>query len=366
MLNFETASDSLIIEKKEDWEPIVELPEDYNLPAFNSAELIPGENQTIQHPEIISSISAHEKLLPNAKVQVAYGPHYIESTSIDDYLRHIGSEYRFYEGACERMRQWDNKYLFLELHKKAIVHRFHSLKERYDGERTRADQNQAVSAREHSVVWDKYFNDLGIHGFRSETTQMEDYLDGIDQYFVLDHKAMLSDGEEESDSIYIGVQRSFEDKNLEVTKSPLRYIPEHLDLGPIYRVYWHDRDADYANVYDRLTTQRDKKLRAEAETSKMSYLDYLEKESKRRGISQKEFFKRRHLPAIERVIPGGRAQQYKFVFEVLTETYNQLRHYYEQEQNLARRQRLERDIAVVDLALKKAHESQEQSEDFHV
>ena len=159
MSYFEAPAGAKVDKQNIDWALAEKLPDDYRLPSFNSVELIGGENQIIDHPEIINPLPENKKLSPHMKAHIAYGHQYSEMSTVDEYLQHIGSSFRIYENICDRLRHFDNKMIFLELHKKAIIDRFQRYKEiaaKFDHEGTSEGQNQAESTREHAVVWDKF------------------------------------------------------------------------------------------------------------------------------------------------------------------------------------------------------------------
>lgn len=330
--------------------------------SFNSSDLVPGENQVIDHPEIVQGLKDGSFVSPKTPLIVAYGPDYSEEDTLAEYLKNIGSNYDEFKQAYEQADHKDVKNILLELHKRAVVRRFNSatkLDKFYDKEGTPKGELRAEGVREHSLVFDKYINDLGIFGVESSTAMVGDYKDGIDQYLILDPVAMSTDGEDTGRKVHIGIQRSFDDKSEEVLESHTRYVPELISEGPISRVFWRDREVDYRAVHDRLMDMRREKLLTEAERQHLSLLEYTDAQAKQKKVSAKEFMQGVRLAPISKALPRGEQQQYELVQEILDNTLDQLENYLNSETNPNYIKKLDRDISAIKLALTKIAESRE-------
>ncbi|MFH0873844.1 MAG: hypothetical protein V1846_03335 [Candidatus Komeilibacteria bacterium] len=309
------------------WPLVKELPPDYQLPAFGSNEVIGGEDIKIEHPEIISVIPSGTVLKAETLIQVSYAPRRLETMNFATYLRNLGSHYIEYERLTAQEPDMSFGEMMVKLHKIGIKERheaYRRLERKFGKEGSKAEQNQAVSRHEHSLLVCKAINDLGIPGIQAEQAPKEDYLDEIDEYLILDPIAMETNGTESGTPIYIGIQRSFENKLDEVRRNPVKYIAEKAGQGAIFRFFLPDEDENYQDIYEKLVNRRDALLEKEAKQQGMTIVEYIEQSARRKGLSEKKFMqsKLQSIP-ITKYLPHGEQQQIAWAKQILGEAEEQ-------------------------------------------
>ena len=182
------------------------------------------------------------------------------------------------------------------------------------------------STREHAVIWRKMINNLGLAEISAVSgSTVNDNIDGIDEYLRLD-LAALGLGEE-GDVHYIGVQRSFLDKQEEINRKHIAYLPEAPEVGAVFRVFLRDQNGDY-DMFDDVMDGRTQKIRTEAEAAHQELGTYIEAQAKKKGISVKMYMDERleRIP-IEKFLPQGELQEISWVKDIVQKTLYQLETY---------------------------------------
>ena len=240
-----------------------------------------------------------------------------ETMSFDDYLAIMRVSYGEYFKKLKSEKDKTQAEILKELHQGKIDERTAKAitkNKEYTKEEARRDNLQQETAKDHSPLFAKTFNDLGIDGLKAEgSLPRSDYLDEIDDYLVLDSKSLETNGEQEGKEIYIGIQRSFSEKKV---KRPVELIPEQIDRGPIFKVTVIEKLDEYMDENEETYWQKLLNMRtAKAKEVSMSPDQYA-KTQRNEGLS-----------AIAKVLPGGEKQQIAKVQTVLETVRNQLKIY---------------------------------------
>jgi hypothetical protein len=262
---------------------------------------------------------------------VIVNPHGEEERSIPFmvYLQCMGfASYADYEDYCFDHQGETQENIFRSAQREAIEWRLHRADELEREREARADRSreqQQISKYEHSLIWCKMINNLGLSELSAVPgSEVDDSLCGIDEYLKID----LSELEPGNDEVrYIGIQRSFNDKLTQVQLDPIRHLPEMPTIGAIYRVFIRDRAEDY-KVHDAVIEARAKKLREEAGAQGQDVNEYIAQQAKKKNIDVKTYMLQRleRVP-IQNFLPHGELQEIAWVKEVIEKTLYQLETY---------------------------------------
>ena len=180
------------------------------------------------------------------------------------------------------------------------------------------DNLQRETTEDHSRLFNKTINDLGVPGLESKTAPAPaDYFNGVDEILALDHEALETDGEKSGRPIHIGIQRSFADKKREVTSDPISFIPERPEIGAVFTAFIQEDLDEY--IDKRTGTSIWQKL-----------LDVRSAKARAAGMDPKQFAKLKRnegMPTIDKVLPGGVRDQVAKVKKVLKAVSSQLEAY---------------------------------------
>lgn len=283
----------------------------------------------------------------------------------EGYLDMFGSNYHEYLRVLkekERVGKQDahsdvtrrQQALLFDVHRAAINRRTEDvrmLRARYERTRLSAEDFQQET-RAHSETFRKLFDDLNIPGLGSaEARRRNDYQDTIDDFILLDPEALSTGAEDDTDTgkpdydryLHIGVQRTFgsqgtshdafesdQVKQKKIQDKPLYWIPEHLEWGPVARVYLRERLEDYgiegkggqSNYTERLYTLRAKQSREQgvaANTLELPPLYRVLGDSPAEGKEQQHLWARQVLTRILKKFEGYAAsalsEDQKEIFE---------------------------------------------------
>lgn len=239
-----------------------------------------------------------------------------------EYLARLGISHARYFQAM-KTRPMDSPIQILrDLHQEVIAERSTAAlrqHKKYTSERADRDNLQQETAKDQGPFFRQTINDLGIDGLEvREAPFRVDYLDGIDEIIQLDHKALETNGEEvASQPVKIGLQRSFSDKEEEIRRDRIRFIPEDPEAGLIFRVFILEKLEDYTDLagetslYQKLLDLRAKKAREQG----------LDPTTYARGK------KNEGLPTVDKVLSGGINEQVARTLRVLSEIKKQLGSY---------------------------------------
>ena len=298
-------------------ESTVEAAEEERESFVEFQDIDSGKKRVI-HPEIIGGIDGILKELDLVEVS---GLGDVEEMSFGEYLRRIGVNYDYYYKSSKTDPEIDQNKILKNLHQESIDKRTAAAirKHReFTKESANHDNLQQETARDHSRLFNKTINDLGIDGLESQPAPAQvDYLDGVDEILVLDHEALESGGERSGQKFHVGIQRSFSDKKGEVTRDPIRFIPEKPEIGVLFRVFIKEDLDEY--VDEKTGTSIWQKL-----------LDVRSAKARAAGMDPKQFAKLKRnegMPTIDKVLPGGVRDQVAKVKSVLRAVSSQLEAY---------------------------------------
>lgn len=272
----------------------------------------------VVHPEIISAIDRifreTDKVELNSLGQ-------IKLLTFGEYLQRLGVSYADYYRVAKSEANKDQNEILRNLHQEAIDKRIGAATRKhreYTRESSVRDNLQQETAKDHSQVFLKTVNDLGIDGLEAELVPEQlDYLDGIDEMLTLDPQSLQSRGETSGQAIHFGIQRSFRDKGREVSSDPIRFIPERPELGALFRVFIKEELSDYIDektgesVWQKLLNIRTAKARAS-------------------GVDPSEYSRvqrNQGLSSVDKVLSGGVKEQIRRVKNILQNVKDQLQAY---------------------------------------
>ncbi len=272
----------------------------------------------VVHPYIESPIDG--VLKEGDSVEIS-GLGQTKSLLFGDYLRRMGVAYADYYRVSKGDPAKDQNEILRDLHQEAINKRTRAAirkHQEYTRESATRDNLQQETADDHSRVFLKTINDLGIDGLGAEPVPEQlDYLDGIDEILTLDPESLQSGGEKSGSVIRFGIQRSFKDKKREVISDPIRFVPEMPEIGVLFRVFIKENLSDYIDektgesIWQKLLDIRTAKARAS-------------------GIDPQEFAKiqrNQGLSSVDKVLSGGVKEQIRRVVNILQNVQDQLRAY---------------------------------------
>lgn len=272
----------------------------------------------VVHPEIISTIDRIFRETDRVEIS-SLGQ--IKLLTFGEYLQRLGVSYADYYRVVKGGPDKDQNEILRRLHQEAIDKRTRAAirkHQEYTKESATRDNLQQETAKDHSQVFLKTVNDLGIDGLEAELAPEQfDYLDGIDEILTLDPESLQSAGEKSGQGIHFGIQRSFNDKTKEVTSDPLRFIPEKPELGVLFRVFIKEELSDYIDektgesIWQKLLNIRSVKARAS-------------------GLDPSEFAKSQRnqgLSSVDKVLSGGVKEQIRRVKNILQNIKDQLQVY---------------------------------------
>ncbi len=270
------------------------------------------------HPEIISAIDKIFRETDRVEIS-SLGQ--IKVLSFGEYLQRLGVSYADYYRVSKSGPDKDQNEILRALHQEAINKRIRvALRkhQEYTKESATYDNLQQETAKDHSRVFLKTINDLGIDGLSAELAPEQfDYLDGIDEIVTLDPESLQSSGEKNGPVIRFGIQRSFKDKKREVMSDPIRFIPEQPEIGVLFRIFIKENLSDYIDektgesIWQKLLNIRSAKARAS-------------------GVDPNEFSKvqrNQGLSSVDKVLSGGVKEQIRRVKNILQNVQDQLRTY---------------------------------------
>lgn len=272
----------------------------------------------VVHPEIISSIDRIFRETDRVEVS-SLGQ--VKLLTFAEYLQRLGVSYYDYNRVAKSGPDKDQNEILRRLHQEAIDKRTRVAirkHQEYTRESATRDNLQQETAKDHSQVFLKTVNDLGIDGLEAEfAPEQLDYLDGIDELLTLDQESLQSSGEKSGQVIHFGIQRSFKDKRKDVAGDPLRFIPEKPELGVLFRVFIKEELSDYIDektgesIWQKLLDIRSAKARASgADPSEFS------KSQRNQGLS-----------SVDKVLSGGVKEQIRRVKNILQNINDQLQAY---------------------------------------
>lgn len=272
----------------------------------------------VVHPYIESPI---DSILKEGDSVEIGGLGQTKSLLFGDYLKRIGVAYADYYRMSKSNPSKDQNEVLRDLHQEAINKRTRvALRkhQQYTSESAIRDNLQQETAKDHSQVFLKTINDLGIDGLEAELVpEQVDYLDGMDEMLTVDPESLQSGGEKSGSVIYFGIQRSFRDKSKEVAEDPIRFIPEKPEIGVVFRVFIKENLSDYIDektgesIWQKLLDIRNAKARAS-------------------GVDPNEFAKTHRnqgLSSVDKVLSGGVKEQIRRVKNILQNVQDQLRVY---------------------------------------
>jgi hypothetical protein len=276
-----------------------------------------GKSRVI-HPEIKGSINRVLNEYDNVEV-ISLGQ--VKKLTFAEYLRRIGVDYEYYSMVVMGNPDIDQNEILRRLHQQAVDKRTKTAARKhaeYTRESATRDNLQQETAKDHSAVFLQTVNDLDVYGLSAQSVVgRHDYLDGIDEILILDHESLQSSGEKKGRSVYVGIQRSFEDKKAEVVRDPIRFIPEKPEAGAVFRVFIEEKLEDYIDIKTGIS--RWQKL-----------LDMRTVRAKEAGLDPREFArtkKNQGMPAVKNVLSGGVEEQLQRVENVLQNIKEQLESY---------------------------------------
>lgn len=283
--------------------------EQNNLSSFSFMEN--GSEYIVKHPLIMGEIPLHE----DGEVKVILAEETMTLT-LGEYLQRLGISYQRYFREVKVYPDKDRQVILKDLHQEVVDKRTSITNDKikeYTQERAHRHNWQQETARDHSPFFIKTINDLGLDGLLAKTVSpRHDYLDGIDELIEFDAQALMTGGQNSGPKVIIAIQRSFEDKEAEVVKDPIRFFPENPEQGPIFRVFLKEDLTDYM---DNQVTFMQK------------LLDLRSKKAVQEGLSPAAYAKdkpRQGLPAVAKVLPGGVTEQIKRTTRVLNAIQEQL------------------------------------------
>lgn len=272
----------------------------------------------VVHPYIESPI---EGILKEGDSVEISGLGQTKSLLFGDYLRRMGVAYADYYRVSKSDPTKDQNEILRDLHQEAINKRTRAAirkHQEYTRESATRDNLQQETAKDHSQVFLKTINDLGIDGLEAEfAPEQVDYLDGIDEIVRLKPVSLQSGGEKNGEVMLFGIQRSFKDKSKEVMADPIRFLPEQPEIGVLFRVFIKENLSDYIDektgesIWQKLLNIRIAKARAS-------------------GMDPNEFSKvqrNQGLSSVDKVLPGGVKEQIKRVKNILQNIQDQLQAY---------------------------------------
>lgn len=287
------------------------------IPPVKFYDLHRNEHQVV-HPEIVSVVDHLLKEVDEVEIG-SLGQ--VKSLVFSDYLKRLGVPYAEYYKAVKSDPDKDQNEILRDLHQEAINKRIRVARRKhaeYTAESATRDNLQQETAKDHSQIFLKTINDLGIDGLGAEiASEQVDYLDGIDEMLTLDPVSLQSGGEKNGPVIRFGIQRSFKDKGKEVIGDPLRFIPEMPEIGVLFRVFIKENFSDYIDektgesIWQKLLNIRNAKARAS-------------------GMDPNEFSKiqrNQGLSSVDKVLPGGVKEQIRRVKNILQNIHHQLQAY---------------------------------------
>ena len=291
-----------------------------------------GHILSVPHPEIADeALLASDNPIPERTlVTINFSPEIGKKLPFKDYLTIIGlSDYKEYEQFCQLHPDLDQDAILRTIQQETIERRLAEARELDQKDRSsndRAHEIQKVTTKEHAVIWRKVINDLGLPGITAgAATQVNDFLDGIDEFIDLD-LAELGVGDE-GEVYTVGVQRSFDRKYDEVRKDPVRYLPELADRGPIFRVFVQDHHRSY-NMYTDLAEKRDTIIREEAEKAHKGITEYIDEKAEQLGLSSREYLVQRlEKLSLYKFLPSGMMDELLWAEDIVTQTMYQLQTY---------------------------------------
>lgn len=269
----------------------------------------------------------------NEKIQVGLDGN-IEEMSFEDYLFMMGIKYGHYykEAKDPKNDGADSNELIKQLHQAVIEQRTKTTRRLRKKQNIDRDQKRSGSAvgsvvlsssrqeviqsdiEDDSKFFIKMFKDLGIDGLDAQAPlAREDILDEVDEYLVLDRTAYETEGEEEGEKIFIGIQRSSREKEL---TSKFISSPESPDKGLIFKILLQEDEFQYRNanndsLWQELLSARTTKAREAG----MNPLAYAEKYPASEGI-----------PPVSEVLRGGQQEHIRRVVKVLQAIQKQIEH----------------------------------------
>lgn len=293
-------------------------PEIIKSTSFVEFQDIHKGRQRVVHPEIISPIKGILREVDRVEIS---NLGQFKHLTFGEYLKRIGVVYEYYFKMTKSNPGIDQNEILRNLHQEAIENRI-KVAIRKHGEYAREsatrDNQQQETSKDHSLVFLKTVNDLGIDGLGAEgVPEQFDYLDGIDEMLIIDHESLQSSGEKNGHPIYIGIQRSFDDTKGEVTTDHLRFIPEKPEIGVLFRVFIKEELSDYIDektgesIWQKLLNIRTAKARAS-------------------GVDPSEYSKvqrNQGLSSVDKVLSGGVKEQIRRVKNILQNVKDQLRAY---------------------------------------
>ncbi|MBU1203231.1 hypothetical protein KKH39_04295 [Patescibacteria group bacterium] len=281
---------------------------------------IKGRFHEVVHPRILGEFSAIPR--ENDEVEVVLSAKN-QTMTFGEYLQRIGVKYDWFFKTKKEEPDKNLQDLLRDLHQKSVDNRTAASirqHQKFTHEGASYDNLQQETARNHSPVFTKIINDLGIDGLEAkEARPRQDYLDGIDEILEFDSTSLSTQGDEEGEKIIIGIQRSFSDKKRHITKDPIRFFPENPEAGAIFRVFIQEDLDDYI---DKL--------------SGMSYMQKLleirAQKARQAGQSPNQYAKSQRndgLAPISQVLPKGEREQINRTLKVLKEIKEQMNIYIE-------------------------------------
>lgn len=281
-----------------------------------------GQWYEVPHP-LVEPSHDEKKIQSNDMVQVSIWD-FKTKMSFEKCLEvFFGTTYNNYFRILKEHDEMDQKGVLRQLHLEVIEKRRQealALDKEYSG------GNQEATAKEHSPMFVRIINELGIDGISAEIGQLRnDYKDKIDDFLVVDPARLeefIAGKIKEMNGkrpIYIGVQRTFDTsavKRAEIINDPIKILPEKPG-EPVFVVFLEESVDEYVDqpntneeyaLWQRLLDKRMEEARKEGKTLE-KYLD--EKPGDDR------------LALVSEVLPKGFAQQKRKAIKVFKEVIAQ-------------------------------------------
>ncbi len=293
-----------------------------------------GHKLLMSHLKITDEqlLNSTDIIQPDALVTIFPGGSEELTIPFTRYLQSLGfSNYEAYQKYCSLHPEESQDDIFRQAQREFVERRLKRNSEivqhrKSKPENVKSLENAERSTKEDAVIWRKMINNLGLPEISAvSATDVNDNIDGIDEYLKLDLSELGLGAENQVR--YIGIQRSFLNKEEDVKKKHINYLPESPDIGVVFRVFSRDQSGDY-DIFDKVLEGRAKKIATEASATNQSVIEYIETQAAKKGIGVKKYMDERleRIP-IEKFLTGGELQEIRWVEDVLTKTLYQLETY---------------------------------------
>lgn len=286
--------------------------------SFIEFQDVDNSRQRVIHPEIIGDI---ERTLRESDSVDVSGLGQEINMSFEQYLKRIGVDYEDYYELSKADSSLDQNEVLRNLHQQAVDSRIREAikkQQEYGRESATRDNFQRETTEDHSRLFNKTINDLGIDGLESRpASSQSDLFNSVDEVLVLDPEALKTGGERNGQKLHIGIQRSFSYTKESLVRDPVCFIPEKPEIGALFRVFIKEDLDEY--IDEKTGTSIWQKL-----------LDVRSAKARAAGMDPKQFAKLKRnegMPTIDKVLPGGVRDQVAKVKKVLKAVSSQLEAY---------------------------------------